>query len=409
MSAYATSSPSTLHTRWYLIRPPSLACTCRKEMSWLSVAAYSFTGTLTRPKDTAPFQMARMGSSDREYVVRSPSWRTDGRRCRSRARDRVRGRFRPMRQDVGMRPMLATKGTHVPAGAEWLHEVKWDGMRVLVEVRDGRLRLWSRNEKDVTVTFPELHGLADLGRDVLLDGEVVAFLDGVPTFGALADRLPVGNPRRASVLAEVNPVTLLLFDVLRLDGQDVTGRQLQERRRMLEDLGLMDTHWQVPATYDDGEMLLEATERQRLEGIVSKKRDSLYFPGRRTADWLKHPHRKVDSYLVGGWRLETDSASRIGAVLVGELTDQGLEYRGRVGSGIAGKEGQRLLGVLEPFHTDVSPFADDVPKIDAAGTTWVRPEIIVAIATLGMTPGKRLRQPSYRGVRGDLTPDDLRE
>ena len=305
--------------------------------------------------------------------------------------------------------MLATKSTRVPHGSAWLHEVKWDGMRVLVEIRDGRLRLWSRNEKDVTVTFPELHALAGFGRDVLLDGEVVAFLDGLPVFGALADRMHVGNPRRAAALAETNPVTLLLFDLLRLDGTDVTGRPLSERRRMLEDLELVDVHWQVPATYDDGEMLLEATKQQRLEGIVSKKRDSLYFPGRRTADWLKHPHRRVESYVVGGWRLETDSASRIGAVLVGEPTEDGLLYRGRVGSGIAGKEGQRLLGVLERFHTDVSPFADDVPRVDATGTTWVRPEVVVEIAALGLTPGKRLRQPSYRGVRIDLKPDDLAE
>src|SRR5512141_2574104 len=97
----------------------------------------------------------------------------------------------------GMRPMLATKGTHVPRGADWLHEVKWDGMRVLVDVHpvDGRgeLHIRSRNEKDVRVSFPELHGLADIGRDVLLDGEVVAFLDGIPTFGALADRMHVGS------------------------------------------------------------------------------------------------------------------------------------------------------------------------------------------------------------------------
>src|SRR5919112_3841003 len=173
---------------------------------------------------------------------------------------RSRPGSRRMGQDGAMRPMLATKSMRVPKGPAWLHEVKWDGMRVLVELRDGRLRLWSRNEKDVTVTFPELHALAGFGRDVLLDGEVVAFLDGLPVFGALADRMHVGNPRRAAALAEVNPVTLLLFDVLRLDGTDVTGRPLQERRRMLEGLGLLDTHWQVPAAYDDGQMLLKATE-----------------------------------------------------------------------------------------------------------------------------------------------------
>ena len=307
-----------------------------------------------------------------------------------------------------MRPMLATRGTQVPTGPEWVHEVKWDGMRVLVEVLDGDLRIRSRNDKDAKVAFPELHGLAGLGRDLVLDGEVVAFLDGVPTFGALADRLHVGNARRAAELSQSNPATLLVFDVLALDGADTTGLPLTERRALLEGMGLLDVHWQVPATYDDGEMLFEATKQQRLEGIVSKKRLSTYHPGRRTGDWLKFPHRDLASYVVGGWRHETDSTSRIGAVLVGEPTAEGLVFRGRVGSGIAGKEGQRLLGVLEPLHADVSPFADPVPKVDAVGTHWVRPEVVVDIATLGMTTAKRLRQPSYRGVRTDLAPEDLR-
>ena len=304
--------------------------------------------------------------------------------------------------------MLATKGTHVPSGPEWLHEVKWDGMRVLVDVGvDGELHVRSRNEKDARVSFPELHGLAGLGRDVLLDGEVVAFLDGIPTFGALADRIHVGNARRAALLAASNPVTLLVFDLLRLDGEDLTGRPLSERRELLEGLGLADVHWQVPAAYDDGAMLLRATEEQRLEGIVSKRRSSLYHPGRRSPDWLKFPHRAIGSYVVGGWRHETDSRSRIGAVLVGEPTEAGLVYRGRVGSGIAGKQGQRLLEVLGPLLAEGSPFADAVPTVDAAGTVWVRPEVVVDVAALGMTPARRLRQPAYRGVRTDLTPEDL--
>ena len=168
-------------------------------------------------------------------------------------------------------------------------------------------------------------------------------------------------------------------------------------------------HWQVPAAYDDGAMLLQATEDQRLEGIVSKKRSSLYHPGRRSPDWLKFPHRAIGSYVVGGWRHETDSTSRIGAVLVGEPTEAGLVYRGRVGSGIAGKQGQRLLEVLGPLLADASPFADAVPTVDAAGTVWVRPEVVVDVAALGMTPAKRLRQPAYRGVRTDLTPEDLED
>jgi bifunctional non-homologous end joining protein LigD len=165
--------------------------------------------------------------------------------------------------------------------------------------------------------------------------------------------------------------------------------------------------WQVPATYDDGEMLLEATKQQGLEGVVSKRRGSVYVPGRRSADWLKFPHRPTHSYVVGGWRLETDSGSRLGAVLVGQPTSSGLSYRGRVGSGIAGKVGQLLVGVLAPLTADRSPFCDEVPRVDALGTTWVRPQVVVEVASLGMTPGMRLRQPSYLGLREDLAPEDL--
>jgi bifunctional non-homologous end joining protein LigD len=309
-----------------------------------------------------------------------------------------------------MRPMLASRGTSVPTGPEWIHEVKWDGMRVLAEVTDGVLRLWSRNENDVTVSFPEL---ADVGvlatRDVLLDGEVVAMADGVPRFSALADRMHVSGAARARMLARSNPVTLIVFDVLRLDGADLTREPWTVRRELLESLEIGSRHWQVPPTYDDGEMLKAATDEQGLEGVVSKRRSSTYQVGRRSKDWLKFPHRPTFSYVVGGWRHETDSDTRLGAVLVGQPGPEGLSYRGRVGSGIAGKTAQRLLEVLAPLETDTSPFCDEVPKIDAAGTTWVRPRVVVEVASLGLTDAGRLRQPSYQGVRFDLAPTDLRE
>jgi len=309
-----------------------------------------------------------------------------------------------------MRPMLATRGSSVPTGPEWLHEVKWDGMRVLAVVSGGRLTIASRNENDVTVSFPELHGLADgplRGHDFVLDGEVVALADGIPSFGALADRMHVRQASRAKALAATNPVTLLVFDLLELDGEDLTGRPLSHRRTTLEELAFADLHCQVPEAYDDGPMLMEATAHQGLEGIVSKRRSSRYVPGRRTPDWLKFPHRPTSSYVVGGWRLETDSSTRIGAVLVGEPGPGGLRYRGRVGSGIAGKAGQRLLEVLRPLEGDASPFVDEVPRVDALGTTWLRPEVVVDVVALGVTSAGRLRQPAYQGVRSDLTTEDL--
>jgi bifunctional non-homologous end joining protein LigD len=308
--------------------------------------------------------------------------------------------------------MLATKGDHVPAGADWTHEVKWDGMRVLVDVSDGRARIWSRNENDVTISFPELRGLGDLVADVLIDGEVVALGEGIPTFGALQDRMHVRDAARALRLAARNPVTLIAFDLLRLDGQDLCDRPLSERRERLLGLGLdalLDGQgsWQVPPTYDDGQMLMSAAEQQGLEGIVSKRLSSRYRPGIRSKDWLKFPIRPTGSFVVGGYRHETGSDNRLGAVLVGQPTATGLTFRGRVGSGIAGKAGRLLAELLTPRVVDSSPFDAELPRLDRLGTVWVEPFLVVDVQYLRITTDGRLRQPAYRGVRTDLTPSDL--
>jgi bifunctional non-homologous end joining protein LigD len=304
-----------------------------------------------------------------------------------------------------MRPMLATRGAHVPVGEEWQHEVKWDGMRVLVDVRRGAARLYSRNENDATVSFPELTGLpAD---DVLLDGEVVTFADGLPSFAALAERMHVSRADRALRLAERSPATLLAFDVLRLDGRDLLDEPLSARRRVLEDLDLNHDRWQTPPLYADGQMLFDATYQQSLEGIVSKRASSRYRPGQRSKDWLKFAHRRRESFVVGGWRRETDSRERLGAVLVGQPSVDGLLYRGRVGSGIAGRKAAVLREVLEGLTRDSTPFADEVPRPDALGTTWVEPVLVVDVESLGPSAQGRIRQPSYVGTRADLTPEDL--
>jgi bifunctional non-homologous end joining protein LigD len=304
-----------------------------------------------------------------------------------------------------MRPMLATRGTHVPAGAEWQHEVKWDGMRVLVDVRRGAARLFSRNENDATVSFPELAGLPL--DDALLDGEVVAFADGAPSFGVLAERMHVSKADRARRLAERIPVTLLVFDVLRLDDRDLMEEPLSARRPILDDLDLNHDRWQTPPVYADGRMLFDATYQQSLEGIVSKRLSSRYRPGLRSKDWLKFAHRRRESYVVGGWRPETDSRDRLGAVLVGEPGPDGLLYRGRVGSGIAGRKAVVLREVLAGLTRDSTPFVDEVPRLDAVGATWVEPVLVVDIESLGPSAQGRIRQPSYVGTRADLTPEDL--
>ena len=166
--------------------------------------------------------------------------------------------------------------------------------------------------------------------------------------------------------------------------------------------------WQVPAVYDDGPMLFDATLAQGLEGVVSKRRSSTYAFDRRTDSWLKLAHRLNASFVVGGWRpQEGSSAGNLAALLVGEMTAEGLLYRGRVGSGIGPKAGVLLTKLLAGRDVDGSPFDDEVPKVDALGTHWVEPFLVIDVDSHATAKNQRLRQPSYRGVRSDLSPEDL--
>jgi len=308
-----------------------------------------------------------------------------------------------------MRPMLATPSSTVPVGDRWSHEVKWDGMRVLADVSDGELRLFSRTERDVTVAFPELRALAGEYADMLLDGEIVSLRGGVPSFGAMAERFHVTDVRRAAMLAEQAPVTLMTFDLLRLYGVELLSRTWTDRRATLERLELSGPRWQTPPTFTDGVTLHAATKEQGLEGIVSKRVDSVYVPGLRSPHWLKLPHRGTVSVVIGGWRPESTGTvrRRLGSVLVGVPGPDGLQFLGKVGSGLAGKTGQALLRDLETLTAADSPFATALPAEDSVGATWVQPVLVADVESLGLSSQGRLRQPAYKGLRADLAPDDL--
>ncbi|MDF8264703.1 ATP-dependent DNA ligase [Luteipulveratus flavus] len=309
-----------------------------------------------------------------------------------------------------MRPMLATPSNRVPPGDGWCHEVKWDGMRVLVDAHGGAVRVSSRTERDVTIAFPELTreaaGLTAYD-DLLLDGELVVMREGKPSFKALAERFNVTNARVADQLAASAPITLMAFDVLRVLDTPVLSRPLRERRRLLEGAGLGSAWVQVPPVFEDGETLLAATTEQGIEGVVSKRWTSPYVPGRRSEDWRKIVHRRTGSYVVGGWRHETGSRDRLGALLIGTATPAGLLFRGRIGSGLAGRAGAALLPVLRGLPDEGDPFVDELPREDRLGATWVRPTLVVDIEHHGHADTGRLRQPSWRGVRHDLTVEEL--
>lgn len=308
--------------------------------------------------------------------------------------------------------MLATPADTVPEGDDWLHEVKWDGMRVLAHVSGSSVRLTSRTERDISVAFPELlrpqAGLQGYD-DLLLDGEVVILADGVPSFAALAERFNVSDAAMAARLAAAAPATFLVFDVLQAMDRPTLAMPLRQRRQLLAGLELATRCVQVPPTFTDGAQLAEATAAEGLEGVVSKRVDSPYRPGRRSADWRKIVHRRTDSFVICGWLPERDNDLVLGSVYLATPTPHGpLLYRGRVGSGLAGTRGAGLLSRLRELRSDHSPFEESPPvEPGRGGIRWVRPELVADVEFLGISEGGQLRQPSWRGLRHDLQPQDL--
>lgn len=296
-----------------------------------------------------------------------------------------------------MRPMLAIAGPQ-PIGAEWLHEVKWDGLRILADVSHSVLRLNSRTGLDVTSSFPELEPVTGTVRDALIDGEVIVLRDGVPSYEALTDRLRVTDEAPARRLAEQEPATVMAFDLLRLYGVDLTGRALTERRASLERLQLPAESWRTSPRYDDGPALLSATREQGLEGVVAKRAGSTYQPGRRSPDWVKTAHRFRDTVVVGGWLPSGDVG--VAALLVGVPSGDGrLSYTGRVERGIGSGCAQDLHRSLAELAAPASPF-DGFPEV--AHVQWCLPRLVVDVRHLGWSADGLLRDPEFRGVHDPL-------
>lgn len=295
-----------------------------------------------------------------------------------------------------VKPMLAVAGG-LPTGGGWAYELKWDGVRALVDVADGRLQIASRNENDVTPAYPELAPLADAVEDALLDGEIVAMADGVPSFALLQRRMHVRGKSQAARLAKSIPVTLLVFDVLRLYGVDLTARPYAERRTTLERLALSAERWLVPPVFDDGPATLAAAVEQGLEGVVAKRTDARYRAGQRSPAWVKVKRTRTLDLVVGG--VEPGQGGRegsIGALLLGLPGPAGLVYAGQVGSGLSGALIDELAAALT-VRPD-NPFAGEV---DVRTAVWCEPTVVVEVQYSAWTADGRLRHPVLRRLRTD--------
>jgi bifunctional non-homologous end joining protein LigD len=307
-------------------------------------------------------------------------------------------------------PMLARLGELPPDAENWSYEIKWDGVRAIAYVQPGRLRLESRNLNEVTEAYPEVRGLLrNTGmREAIFDGEIVAFDErGKPSFERLQRRMHVTSTSAIRRLMNSTPVVYAIFDLLFLDGHSLMGLRYDERRERLEELGLSGPAWRVPKAHTgDGAQLLEATAAQGLEGIVAKRLDSRYEPGRRGGQWIKIKNTLRQELVIGGWVPgEGRRAERIGALLMGYYEGRRFRYAGRVGTGFTEKELNALGRRLREYRRDTSPF-DIAPKLPR-NSVFTEPCLVAEIEFREWTAERVLRAPSYKGLREDKQPREV--
>jgi len=305
--------------------------------------------------------------------------------------------------------MLATPGP-VPEGASWAYEFKRDGVRAVTAVAGDQVRAQSRNDKPLTDTYPELAELQDLlDVAVVLDGEVVALgPGGRPDFGLLQTRMQRRTP--SAELLRATPVLYYVFDLLHLDGVDLTKLSYEDRRVMLDDLQLDGPSVRVPPRFVDveGAAILSTAAEHGIEGVVAKRIGSRYEPGKRSRSWIKTPLRRNMEVIVGGWTpRQGRRAGTLGALLLGVPCPDGLQFIGSVGTGFTDAMLDDLLSQLTKRERNTSPFVPAVPREFARQATWVRPDLVGEVEYRSVSRDGRLRHPSWRGLRPDKSPADL--
>lgn len=294
----------------------------------------------------------------------------------------------------------------------WAFEMKWDGVRAIVYAEDGEVTALSRNDNDITISYPELSELrgALSGLDAVLDGELVAFdASGRPSFGTLQQRMHVADSAAAHRLAGQTPVVYVVFDLLRLQGRSLLHEPYASRRELLEHLELQGGSFQTaPVFYDHAEDVWQASLVQGMEGVLAKRRDSTYEPGRRSQSWRKVKHIQDQEVVIGGWRPGAGRReAMIGSLMLGLPEADGLRYAGQVGTGFTDAMLVDLARQLAPLARESSPFATGLPTVVRRDAHWVEPQLVGEVAFAEWTSDGVLRQASWRGLRSDKVPADI--
>jgi bifunctional non-homologous end joining protein LigD len=381
------------------------------------IPAGQYGGGQVRIWDRGYFDLEKWTSTEVKVVLhgkrvsgRYVLFATKGKNWMIHRMDPAPADFHPLPERV--KPMLATLGSLPKDEAGWAFEIKWDGVRAIAYVDGGRVRMRSRNDKELSSSFPEFRELGEFmgARPCVLDGEIVLLgNDGRPDFGRLQHRLHLANLGAIRKQAAASPASYVVFDLLHLDGRSLMALTYDERREQLEGLGLAGTSFTTADSFRDvrGADILKATREVGLEGLIAKRRNSRYAPGSRGDAWIKVKNVRTQEVVIGGWTDGTGNRKgSIGALLLGIPSSEGLRYVGKVGTGFGTRDRATLLDLLGPLRRKTSPF---VPPSDVTETAahFVRPVHVGEVRFSEWTDAGRLRHPAWRGLREDKTPRDV--
>lgn len=316
-----------------------------------------------------------------------------------------------------IKPMLAKVGKLPKEDTEYAYEIKWDGLRAILYIENGQVKISSRNLKDITAQYPELQkiGHSFNSQTAILDGEIVVLdEENKPSFSLLQHRMGLVSPAEIMEKARNFPVTYMIFDLLDLNGNAFLHSPYVERQKALSALELSGAYWQTPGyKTQNGKTFLEATKRLGLEGIIAKRLTSLYHPGYRTGDWLKIKNQRRQELILAGWTPGKGSRKgTIGAVLTGyfdhpnaSAEKRNLIFAGKVGTGFNRSTLEKLEALFKSLETSVSPYAGKIPLKEEI--IFVKPTLVGEFEFTEWTPNGTMRHPSFKGLRQDKNPDSI--
>jgi bifunctional non-homologous end joining protein LigD len=302
------------------------------------------------------------------------------------------------------KPMLAKVAEKPFSDKDWIFEVKWDGFRAIAYVGEP-FSLKSRNEKELKSNFPELDELNRLGKDIVVDGEIVVMRDGKPDFQTLLERGQAVSPLEIQRQTKQAPVIYIVFDILEKDGQSLTQMPLMERKKILKDSLKEGAHVLLSDFIEEkGEAYFQSALEKGLEGVMAKRKDSSYEEGLRTGSWLKIKQLKTADCVIFGYTRGSQSrGATFGALLLGVYDNEKKPvYLGKVGTGFT----QEMLGTLmekfEKIKTGVAPFKPEVADV----VTWLKPQLVCEVIYQVLTRDVRLRMPRFQRLRTDKPPQE---